>query len=674
MADTRDKVFISYSHKDKKWLEELAPHLKVFESQMQMNVWVDSKIRAGARWLDDIKDALATSKVAVLLVSANYLASDFIASSEIPPLLAAERAQGLTIIWIPVSASGYSVTPIREFQAASEPAKPLDTLPLARRNQRWAEVAKTIYDAFHQPHGVSNEVSAQEAEVDVQPEDGRVVLVYKRGADPDERLLLFLEAELKKQGYPIYVDRHTRGGYRWAEAISSHIEKAAAVIPLLSARSVKSEMLGFEIRIAFHAGQRQKGRPRLLPVRVQFDDGCLESPFDLVAPIQHFMWNSPADDAAVLRDIVDVLSRPAPQPPRFVPTPGGGLRRDDPLYIERLADQKFRDAVFDKASVILVKGARQMGKTSLLARGLQFARDREFRTVYTDFQRLNVGGLGSIEEFYQGLIEWLCQGLDLEIDVEREWNPKRPANFNLDRIFRTRILKGLKGHLVWGMDEVDRLFDMPFSPEFFSLIRTWHNDRALSIDSPWECLTIAIVYATEAHSFITDGNQSPFNVGVNVDLADFTIDQVNLENEKFGAPLPDWKSVSRFHEIVGGQPYLVQRGLSELVERPQTLDHFIEYAPRDDGPFADHLRRVLINLARKPNLVAPVRSMLEGRFQAPACKEEEQQRIGELSWLRRAGIAVGASPQVARIRCRLYEMYLDQHLPTAARKEAALAP
>ncbi|HTS65948.1 MAG TPA: AAA-like domain-containing protein [Candidatus Acidoferrales bacterium] len=688
MPAARDKVFISYSHKDKKWLDELAPHLKVFEREMEMNVWVDTKIRVGARWLEDIRSALASSRVAVLLVSANYLASDFIASSEIPPLLAAERGQGLRIIWIPVSASGYSVTPIRDFQAASDPVKPLDTLPLARRNQRWADVARTIFEAFRVPpeNGAPAASRDEDAppEDDVAPEDGRIVLVYKRGVEPDETLLKYLESELKKAGQSVYVDRHNKGGYRWAEAISTHIEKAAAVIPLLSERSVKSEMLAFEVRIAFHAGQRQKGRPRLLPVRVQFDDGHLESPFDLVAPIQHFLWNSPADNGKVLRDILSALREPAPQPPRFVPSPGGGLRPDDPFYFERPSDEEFRDAVVRKTSVVKVKGVRQMGKTSLLARGLQFARNQGFRTVYTDFQRLNTRDDGyTLEAFYRDLIDWIAQGLKLDIDVEREWNPKRSANVNLERIFRTRILKTLDTHLVWGMDEVDRLFDLPFSSEFFSLIRVWHNDRALSPDSPWENLTVAIVYATEAHAFITDGNQSPFNVGVDIELADFTIDQVNAENEKFGAPLPDWRSVSRFHELVGGQPYLVQRGLSELLDRRQGLDRFIDCAPRDDGPFADHLRRVLINLARKPDLVGPVRYLLEGRFAEVKCKEEELQRISELSWLRRAGIATGASPKVAQIRCRLYQTYLEQHLPVpavklavpvAAAKEAAPAP
>jgi AAA-like domain/TIR domain len=658
MALQRDCVFISYSHKDKKWLEEFLPHLKAFEREVQMNIWVDSKIRAGARWLDEIQTALSTARVAVLLVSANYLASEFIASQEVPPVLAAEKSEGLRIIWVPVSASAWSLTAIKEFQSASDPARTLDRMPLARRNEKWAEIARTIYDAMTEHY---QPVEAMQAVDDVEPKDGRVVLLYKRNAEPDESLLRFLETELTKKGHEVYIDRHIQAGIRWAAAISNHLEKAAAVIPLLSAASVKSEMLGFEIRIAYHASQRQKGRPRVLPVRVAFG-GDLDSPFDLVSPIQHFIWKTSADNAALANDLIRALSQPAAEPVKYVPSPGGGVRRDDPFYVERPSDTQFREAVARRESVILVKGARQMGKTSLLGRGLQAARKLNFKTTYTDFQRLNVERLGSLEMFYQSLVEWLSRDLNLDIDLESEWNLRRSANYNLERILRSRILDRIEGHLIWGMDEVDRLFALPFSGEFFGLIRAWHNDRALSQDSPWERLTVAIFYATEAYAFIKGMDQSPFNVGVDIELDDFTVDQVNALNEKFGAPLPDWKSVDRFHELLGGQPYLVRRGLSELSEGRFTLEQFMEKATLDDGPYRDHLRRLLMNLARKPALIAPVQSLL---------KQGASLTMEDLYSLRRAGIAVGASPQSAKLRCLLYETYLSQHLPAETRAEVA---
>lgn len=145
---TRNQVFISYSHRDAQWLTELQTHLKPYIRNQLISKWDDGQIQPGAEWCKEIEKALATAKVALLLVSPNFLCSDFIDKEELPPLLEAAEEEGLTIFWIPISDSAYKITPIEKYQAAHPPDVPLDDLSPSGRNKAWVKICEKLYAAF----------------------------------------------------------------------------------------------------------------------------------------------------------------------------------------------------------------------------------------------------------------------------------------------------------------------------------------------------------------------------------------------------------------------------------------------------------------------------------------------------------------------------------------------
>jgi chaperonin GroEL len=144
----RTKVFVSYSRHDKDWLERLRVHLKPLQRELEIDIWDDSKIEPGEKWKDEIAKAIDSTKVAVLLISANFMASDFIATGELPRLLNAARDDGAILVPLILSSSRFGKTTIAYFETINDPKEPLVNMAFGRQEEVLNQLAEFIENAF----------------------------------------------------------------------------------------------------------------------------------------------------------------------------------------------------------------------------------------------------------------------------------------------------------------------------------------------------------------------------------------------------------------------------------------------------------------------------------------------------------------------------------------------
>jgi formylglycine-generating enzyme required for sulfatase activity len=144
----RDQLFISYSHVDREWVERLQKMIRPLVRSHGLRLWDDSQIQPGDKWREEIETALAAAKVALLLVSMDFLASEFVTNSELPQLLTAAEEDGLRILWVPLRPSLVRRTPISAYQALGDPGRPLARMDPVEQEEALVEIALAIEKAL----------------------------------------------------------------------------------------------------------------------------------------------------------------------------------------------------------------------------------------------------------------------------------------------------------------------------------------------------------------------------------------------------------------------------------------------------------------------------------------------------------------------------------------------
>ncbi|MGB8698118.1 MAG: AAA-like domain-containing protein [Thermosynechococcaceae cyanobacterium] len=280
--------------------------------------------------------------------------------------------------------------------------------------------------------------------------------------------------------------------------------------------------------------------------------------------------------------------------------PEGPVNLASPFYIERPPTEvRCYQTILKPGALIRIKAPRQMGKTSLVDRILHHAAAQNYRTVRLNLLQADPATLSDLNQFLRWFCACISQKLRLENALETYWECDRGSIVNCTTYLQEHVLEYIDGALVIALDEVDRLFQHGnIAQSFFPMLRSWYEEaKTMEV---WEKLRLIVVHSTENYGEL-DINQSPFNVGLPIELMDFTAEQVNDLAQRHRLTLnPDQQT--QLMNLLGGHPYLIRLALYHLACQDVTLDQLLQDAATPVGIYEDHLRRHWKNLSDSPSL------------------------------------------------------------------------
>ena len=295
--------------------------------------------------------------------------------------------------------------------------------------------------------------------------------------------------------------------------------------------------------------------------------------------------------------------------------PEGQVELDSPFYVERPnIEVECNQTILKPGSLIRIKAPSQMGKTSLTARILSHGENQGFKSVYLNIELADSKIVRDLDLF----LKWFCAS------VSRALNLQNKVNEYWDDIFGSKTcckdyfvnyllaeLNEIEEPVILALDRVDSIFPYPnLADDFFALLRAWHEEAKNS--QVWKKLRLILVHSTEVYIPLNI-NQSPFNVGLPIELPEFSPKQVSDLVDRYGLKL-NCSQIKKLIEMLGGHPYLIRVALYYLAKHNLTLGKFLHIAPTEEGAFKSHLRRHLIALEEQPELAIAFQQVINSDY------------------------------------------------------------
>lgn len=299
-----------------------------------------------------------------------------------------------------------------------------------------------------------------------------------------------------------------------------------------------------------------------------------------------------------------------------LPFSDGTVPRNSPLYIERPPiEQRAYAEIIKPAALLRIKAPSKMGKTSLMLRILAYAKENNYYTVRLNLQQADNTLFTHLDPF----LRWICANIAHQLNKEPRlddyWDEELGSKVSCTAYLQGYILESLDNPLVLAIDEVNHLFEYgDIAQEFLPLLRFWHEEgNNIEI---WQNLRLIIVHSTEIYIPLKL-QQSPFNVGIPIQLPEFNLEQVqalaefhslsNIIDNEGSEPLKN------LMKMVGGHPYLIRLALYHLYQDKITMKQLLEEAPTPTGIYDHHLQNHLITLQNNPELAAAFAKVIKAK-------------------------------------------------------------
>jgi hypothetical protein len=261
-------------------------------------------------------------------------------------------------------------------------------------------------------------------------------------------------------------------------------------------------------------------------------------------------------------------------------------------------------------SLMRIKAPKLMGKTLLIEQLLIKAAKHGYRTVSLSLEMADrKTHCTDLNKF----LRWFCFNVSRELhlpsQMDEYWDEEgMGAKVSCTTYLEEYLLADAETPLVLCLDDVDVLFPYPeVYEDFFGLLRSWH-EKARSRPS-WKKLRLVIAHATDVYIRLNI-NQSPFNVGLPIELPELTREEVELFARQYGLA-GDSYLVDSLMQLVGGHPYLLKMAFSHLTSYPDlTLEQLLVEAVTDAGIYSHHLRDHWLSLQQESKLMAAFQTVI----------------------------------------------------------------